>query len=184
MQNADYPADANAPADENAADHVHGAGSHDAEALAAALERTQDELVQLKDERLRERAELENQRRRMLRDVENARRFANERLLEALLPVFDSLEAGLAASTSDTEKLREGMQLTLRQLLKAAEDGGLAQVDPAGQPFDADRHQAMSLAASPEHAPGTVVQVFQKGYVLNERLLRPALVVVAKDPNE
>lgn len=161
------------------------AGEHHDEGMIP--EPTQEEfdrlrmaLASVREEQLRERAELENQRKRMARDLEQARRFANERLLGALLPVFDSLEAGLSAQADDVEKLREGMRLTLRQLEKVAEDNGLKVVDPAGQPFNPDVHQAMSAVPTSEHAPDSVVQVYQKGYLLNERLLRPALVVVAK----
>ena len=148
--------------------------------IAAQLEAAQAELTQLREETLRERAELENQRKRVARDVEMARKFANERLLAELLPVIDSLEAGLAVQADTAAHLREGMELTLRQLLKVASDNGLVMVDPVGQPFDPERHQAMSMVDPAGHAPGNVVQVYQKGWVLNERLLRPALVVVAK----
>ena len=150
------------------------------DALAAQLEGLQAELTQLREETLRERAELENQRKRMTRDIDMARKFANERLLAELLPVIDSLEAGLAVQADTAAHLREGMELTLRQLLKVASDNGLVMVDPVGQPFDPERHQAMSMVDAAGYAPGDVVQVYQKGWVLNERLLRPALVVVAK----
>ncbi|BDU16862.1 nucleotide exchange factor GrpE [Lysobacter auxotrophicus] len=148
--------------------------------LAAQIEALQAELTQLREDTLRERAELENQRKRMAREVDMARKFANERLLAELLPVIDSLEAGLAVQGDTAAHLREGMELTLRQLLKVASDNGLVMVDPVGQPFDPERHQAMSMVDAAGHAPGDVVQVYQKGWVLNERLLRPALVVVAK----
>jgi len=161
------------PADQHA--DGHGPGHEGGDELA----QLRQALAVLNDERLRERADLENQRRRMSRELEQARRYANEKLLGALLPVFDSLEAGLSAQ-GDAEKLREGMRLTLRQLEKVAQDNGLVGLDPSGEAFDPDRHQAMSTVASADHAPDTVVQVYQKGYVLNERLLRPALVVVAK----
>ncbi|MBF6025502.1 nucleotide exchange factor GrpE [Lysobacter niastensis] len=148
--------------------------------LAAQLEAAQAELTQLREESLRERADLENQRKRMARDVEMARKFANERLLGGLLPVIDSLEAGLAVQADTAQHLREGMELTLKQLMKVAGDNGLVAVDPVGQPFNPEHHQAMSMVESATHAPGDVVQVFQKGWLLNERLLRPALVVVAR----
>ena len=141
------------------------------------------ELALLREERLRERAELENQRRRMVRELEQARRFANERLLGDLLPVLDSLERGLEAGGTDIARLREGVELTLKQLLKVAEDNGLGVVDPQGRPFDPERHQAVSTVATAERAPDEVVQVFQKGYTLNDRLLRPAMVVVARPPD-
>lgn len=139
------------------------------------------ELNKLREDSLRERAELDNQRKRVVRDIEMARKFANERLLGDLLPVIDSLEAGLSAAGSDASALRQGMELTLRQLLKVAADNGLVAVDPAGQPFNPEHHQAMSMVPAPGVAPNHVVQVYQKGWLLNERLLRPALVVVAQD---
>jgi len=148
--------------------------------LASQLEAAQAELKQLREESLRERAELENQRKRMARDIDMARKFANERLLGALLPVIDSLEAGLSVQADTAQHLREGMELTLKQLLKVAGDNGLVAVDPTGLPFNPDHHQAMSMVESATHAPGDVVQVYQKGWLLNDRLLRPALVVVAK----
>lgn len=145
----------------------------EAEALRAELE-------QIKAQSLLERADLENQRKRMARELDNARRFANERLLGDLLPVLDSLEAGLANAPAD-DPLRAGLELTQRQLIRVAEINGLVTVTPAaGDPFDPERHQAMSMIDSPGIAPGAIAQTFQNGYVLNERLLRPALVVVAK----
>lgn len=143
------------------------------------VQRLADELARVREDALRERAELDNQRKRLVRDIDTARKFANERLLGELLPVIDSLEAGLAAAGAETGVLREGMELTLRQLLKVAGDNGLVAVDPVGQPFNPDHHQAMSMVDSTEHAPNHVVQVYQKGWLLNDRLLRPALVVVA-----
>ena len=138
------------------------------------------ELEQLKAQTLLERADLENQRKRMAREVEMARKFANERLLGDLLPVLDSLEAGLAAAPAD-DPLRAGLELTQRQLVRVAEINGLVAVMPAaGDAFDPERHQAMSMIDADGIAPGAVAQTFQKGYVLNERLLRPAMVVVAR----
>lgn len=148
--------------------------------LADQVERLSAELEQLRAQVLLERADLENQRKRLAREVENARRFANERLLAALVPVFDALEAGLA-SASDTDPLRSGVELTLRQLTKATETNGLSTLAPApGDVFNPEHHQAMSIVEVPGVPPGAVAQVFQKGYLLNERLLRPAMVVVAK----
>jgi molecular chaperone GrpE len=147
--------------------------------LGAELDQLRNALTSLRDESLRERAELDNQRKRLARDVEQARRFANERLLSQLLPVLDSLEAGLAVQGDTAHHLREGMELTLKQLLKVAADNGMTPIDPRGETFDPDWHQAISQVAVADAAPGSVVQVFQKGYALNDRLLRPALVVVA-----
>lgn len=137
--------------------------------------------AELRETVLREKAEIENQRRRLHRDVEQARRFANEKLLNELLPVYDGLESGLAVEGGDIASMREGISLTLKSLLKVAENNGMSQVDPLGQPLDPERHHAVSMIEAPGKAPGTVVSVLQKGYVLNDRLLRPALVAVAKD---
>jgi molecular chaperone GrpE len=144
------------------------------------LEALKAEIEQLRAQSLREHADLENQRKRLARDVEMARKFANERLLSELLPLFDSIEAGLLVAPQ-ADPLREGMELTLRQLHRIAENNGLHEVAPApGDTFDPDRHQAMSMVDAEGVPPGAVAQLFQKGYVLNDRLLRPALVVVAK----
>ena len=138
------------------------------------------ELEQLKAQSLLERADLENQRKRMAREVEMARKFANERLLGDLLPVLDSMEAGLANAAAD-DPLRAGLELTQRQLVRVAEINGLVAVMPAaGDAFDPERHQAMSMIDADGIAPGAVAQTFQKGYLLNDRLLRPAMVVVAR----
>ncbi|MGY3264805.1 nucleotide exchange factor GrpE [Lysobacter sp. HA35] len=149
-------------------------------ALQTQLDSATSELTQLREDSLRERAELENQRRRIARDMDTARKFANERLLGELLPVIDSLEAGLSQASADAGALREGMELTLRQLLKVASDNGLVPVDPKGQPFNPDHHQAMSMVPGGDTPDNHVVQVYQKGWLLNERLLRPALVVIAQ----
>lgn len=145
------------------------------------LEQLRGELEQVKADALRERADLDNQRKRVARDVEQARRFANEKLLGELLPVFDSLDAGLKAAGEDASPLRDGLEMTYKQLLKVAADNGLVLLDPTGQPFNPEHHQAISQVDANGAAPGSVVQVFQKGYLLNDRLLRPALVVVARD---
>jgi len=148
--------------------------------LAEQVELVSAELEQLRAQVLLERADLENQRKRLAREVENARRFANERLLTALVPVFDALEAGLV-SAPESDPLRSGVELTLRELTKATESNGLATVAPApGDAFNPEHHQAMSVIEAPGVPAGAVAQVFQKGYLLNERLLRPAMVVVAK----
>ena len=148
--------------------------------LAAELEALKGELEQLKAASLLERADLDNQRKRLAREIDVARKYANERLLSELLPLFDSMEAGLAAA-AQADPLREGLELTLRQLHRIAESNGLAEVAPAaGDSFDPERHQAMSMVEVEGVPPGSVAQVFQKGYVLNGRLLRPALVVVAR----
>src|SRR6187455_2132513 len=124
-----------------------GAPVNDLEALLGEVDQLRATVVGLKDEALRERAELDNQRKRLARDVDLARKFANERLLAELLPVLDSLDAGLnAAPAGDSEALRAGLELTRQQLLKVAADNGLTVVDPQGQAFDPDQHQAISQA--------------------------------------
>ncbi len=151
-----------------------------ADSLENQIEALKGELEQLRAQSLLERADLENQRKRLAREIEQARRFANERLLSELLPLFDSMEAGLANAAKD-DPLRAGLELTLKQLHTIAEKNGLTEVAPApGDSFDPDRHQAMSVVDAQGVPPGAVAQTFQKGYVLNERLLRPALVVVAR----
>ena len=151
--------------------------------LGQKLAEYENKLGEMREVLLRERAEIENQRKRLQRDLEQARKFANERLLGELLPVCDSLERGLAVDNADISALREGMDLTLKALLKVAEVNGLKPIDPLGQPFDPERHQAMTMVAAPGKAPNTVVAVMQKGYALNDRLLRPALVAIAKAPD-
>jgi molecular chaperone GrpE len=137
------------------------------------------ELARARDEQVRLLAEMDNLRKRAARDVEAARRYGAERLLADLLPVADSLEAGLRAGGSDPAKLAEGMAATLRLLEKALERHGLECIEPKGVAFNPELHQAMSVVDTEEAAAGTVVAVFQKGYRLNERLLRPAMVAVA-----
>ncbi len=148
--------------------------------LYGLIESLKAELEQLRAESLRERADLDNQRKRLARDLDTARKFANERLLADLLPVFDSLEAALLTAPQN-DPLRAGLELTLRQLHKVAEANGLVEVAPIpGDSFDPERHQAASVIEAQGVPPGAVAQTFQKGYVLNDRLLRPAMVVVAK----
>jgi len=128
------------------------------------------------------RAELDNTRRRNEREVENAHKYALEKFVRELLPVKDSLELGLAAAAgegSELEKLREGMELTLKMLTAAMEKFGVTEVDPKGEKFDPERHQAMAMQESPTAEPNSVLTVYQKGYLLNDRLIRPAMVVVA-----
>ncbi|WP_271678707.1 MULTISPECIES: nucleotide exchange factor GrpE [Thermomonas] len=162
-------------------DPMHDAPEASDAAATDELEALRAELEQLKAQSLVERADLENQRKRIAREIETARKFANERLLADLLPVFDSLDAGLAAAGADAGALRDGLELTYRQLLKVAGDNGLSVVDPTGAAFNPEHHQAISQVDAGDAAPGSVVQVFQKGYLLNGRLLRPAMVVVARE---
>lgn len=128
---------------------------------------------------LRAKAEGENIRRRAQDDIAKASKFASEKFANAMLPVKDSLEAALAVENQSVEKLREGVELTLKQLISAFEGAGLAEENPVGQKFDPNKHQAIS-AIEAEGEPNTVINVLQKGYLLHERTVRPALVVVSK----
>ena len=135
------------------------------------------------DRALRAHAELENVRKRLERDLQNAHKFALERFVSELLPVKDSLELGLAASSekgASAAGIVEGVELTLRMLEQAMEKFGVETVDPDGEPFDPEFHQAMTMQESETAESGTVLTVVQKGYLLNERLVRPAMVIVAK----
>jgi molecular chaperone GrpE len=134
------------------------------------------------DKYLRALAELENVRKRSQRDIDNARKFALERFSTELLAVRDSLELGLtAADTADVALLREGSEATLKLLTATMEQFGIVEIDPLGQAFDPQVHEAMTVQPSSDAEPGSVLAVFQKGYSLNGRLLRPARVVVAAD---
>lgn len=150
----------------------------------AEIARLNIQLTELKDEILRARAELDNARKRAERDVEAAHKYGQERLIQEILPVKDSLDLGLAAAhtATDIDGLRQGMSLTAKMFADFLEKLGIQAVDPVGERFDPERHQAMTTEESAETPPGTVVRVMQKGYLLNERLLRPALVVVARAP--
>lgn len=132
------------------------------------------------DRYLRAAAELDNVRKRAIRDVENARRFALENFGRDLLDVRDSLEMGLeAAGSADADALREGSEATLKLLQTVMERFGVEQIDPEGEPFDPELHEAMTMQPSADAEPNSVLTVIQKGYTLNGRLLRPARVVVA-----
>ncbi len=132
---------------------------------------------------LRAAAEAENVRKRAMRDVENAHKFALENFGRELLAVVDSLEMGLAAAdNADAAALRDGSEATCKLLKTTLERFGIAEVDPEGEPFDPEFHEAMSMMPSENVEPGSVAQVIQKGYALNGRLLRPARVIVAAEP--
>lgn len=133
---------------------------------------------------LRLQAEMENLRRRSAQDVEKAHKFALDKFVNDLLPVKDSLEmgidAGKATELAEVEKILEGVELTLKMLEDVLGKHGVETVNPEGEKFDPQHHQAMSIQDSDEHDPNTVMTVMQKGYKLNDRLVRPAMVVVSK----
>ena len=160
-------------------------GEDPEDTVPAELELLREQAAQNHDRYLRAVAELENVRRRAARDVENARRYGLERLARALLPVLDSLEAGLISGEQATvEALLDGKRATLRLMNAALEQVGIKELDPHGEPFDPAMHEAMAVAVSDSAEPGTVLEVFQKGYSIHDRLLRAARVVVAREPEE
>lgn len=153
-----------------------------------ALQRDLDQALAKADEHwklyLGAHAEMENLRKRTERDVQNAHKFALERFFNELLPVCDSLEMGLAAAsdTVDVTKLREGVDLTLKQLTAAMDKFGAHEVNPVDARFDPNQHEAIAMVPTDQAEPNTVIQVVLKGYTLNERLIRPAKVIVAQAP--
>ncbi|NNE38007.1 MAG: nucleotide exchange factor GrpE [Gammaproteobacteria bacterium] len=130
----------------------------------------------------RTQAEMDNLRKRTSRDIENAHKFALEKFVNELLPVIDSLVLGIQASesASDSDSLVEGMNLTLKKFTDIMEKFGIEVIDPQGEKFNPDRHNAVSMAESDEYESGNIMSVLQKGYELNGRLIRPAMVVVVK----
>jgi molecular chaperone GrpE len=147
--------------------------------IAALLKKAEDEAQELKNAWIRARADIENIRKQSITDVAKAYKYAIEKFAEELLPVKDSLESTLAAEGASPEALRAGVELTLKQLGAAFDKAQIKEIAPAGQKFDPHFHQAMAMVDSDQPA-NTVVTVFQKGYLLNDRVMRPALVAVAK----
>ena len=155
----------------------------DKEPEQSETEQLQQQVAGANDQVLRVQAEMQNLRRRAERDVENAHKYALDKFAPELLPVVDNLERALA--TIDVEdpaqkSVAEGIELTLKTFVDVLVRFKVEAVDPAGQPFDAEFHQAVSMVPNPDLEPNTVMDVFQKGYTLNGRLLRPAMVVVSK----
>ena len=155
-------------------------GTTDA-SLQAALEAAEARALESKDLYLRALAELENVRKRAARDVEQAHRFAVDRFANDLIGVKDTLELGLN-SAANAETLKSGTEATLKLLSKAFENAGLVEIVPAGEMFNPELHEAVVSQPSSEHVPNSVLQMIQKGYQLNGRLLRPARVIVAREP--
>lgn len=176
-------ADVSGVVEEGAGEGEQTGAENTVEELALMLEEARNKAAENWEQVMRVQAELENSRRRAERDVENAHKYALEKFALELLPVKDSLEMGLAAVTGEDasiEKLREGTELTLKMLGNAMEKFGITEVNPVGEPFNPELHQAMTMQESEEHEPNTVTAVMQKGYLLNDRLIRPAMVVVCK----
>lgn len=155
----------------------------------AAFEESRAEAESLKDQALRAAAEADNVRKRADRSIENAHKYALERFVNDLLPAVDSFEravdaaADLKASGEEAvSSMAEGMELSLKLLVGAMQRQGIEVVDPIGAPFDPNLHEAMTMVENPDAEPGSVIEVFQKGYTVNGRLARPARVIVAKEP--
>lgn len=149
----------------------------------AQIEQLQAQLTELQDQFLRARAETENLRRRAQEELEKMHKFAIERFAEHLLPVMDSLEAALLADNGDTAKMQDGVELTLRQLQTAFNKGRVTTICPeVGEKFNPHQHQAIATVPA-EQEPNTIVAVLQKGYLIAERVLRPALVTVCQTPS-
>lgn len=153
---------------------------HDLEAMLAEAKQ---EAESQKELALRTMADMENLKRRTRLDVESAHKFALEKFVNELLPVLDSMEMGLdAASKEDAsvDSIREGLDMTFKQFLDVLQKFNVERVNPVGEKFDPQLHEAMTMVPSPDHDSQVVMEVFQKGYVLNERLVRPARVIVAQ----
>ena len=160
--------------------------AHSGEDLVTRVHVLEEQLAAAQDQSLRVAADLQNVRRRAEQDVEKAHKFALEKFAGDLLPIVDSLERGLDLSNPDDESIRpmrEGIELTLKMFADTLKRYHLEAIDPHGQPFNAEHHQAMAMQESADVEPNSVLKVFQKGYQLNGRLLRPAMVVVSKAPS-
>jgi len=170
--------------EESNAELIEADESSDHEELTLMLEDARNKADEHWNQVLLSNAELENTRRRARQDIENAHKFALEKFARELLPVKDSLEMGLVAANTDegdaTAQLKEGTELTLKMLTTAMEKFGIESMGSEGEVFNPEIHQAMSMMESADHAPNIVMAVMQKGYQLNDRLIRPAMVVVSK----
>ncbi|MEM5535647.1 nucleotide exchange factor GrpE [Neptuniibacter pectenicola] len=171
-------ASAEAPAEEGAAADE----PMDAEQLAKELAAAVAEVESLKDQMLRTHAEAQNVRRRAEQDVEKAHKFGVEKFANEMLPIVDSLERAIEAFGDDEalQPMREGVEMTMKMFLSGLEKFKMEQVNPLGETFDPALHQAMSMVDAPDAEPNSVIAVMQKGYTLHGRLVRPAMVVVAK----
>ncbi len=159
----------------------------EARSAAASEAAPATELAELKDRYLRLAAEFDNFRRRNLKERQDLHNYANESLVKELLPAVDNLERAVVhgrkeEQRADSENLLQGVELTYRSLVQILQRFGVVEIEAEGKPFDPQVHEAVRRVATSEHAPGTVLEVYQKGYLLKDRLLRPAMVAVAGDP--
>lgn len=151
--------------------------------ISALLKDAQDEAAKHKDLALRLQADMENLRRRTRLDLEDAHKYALNKFVDALIPAMDSMEMGMQAAAQEgatKESIREGVEMTFKQMLDVLGQFNVERLDPKGEKFNPQEHEAMTMIPSPEHESQTVVDVIQKGYKLNERLVRPARVIVAQ----
>jgi molecular chaperone GrpE len=151
--------------------------------IDALLSEAREEAAKHRDMALRLQADMENLRRRTRLDIENAHKFALEKFVNALIPAMDSMEMGLEAASKEEasiDSIREGLEMTFKQMLDILQNFNVERVDPKGEKFNPQLHEAMTMVPSPDHESQTVMDVFQKGYTLNERLVRPARVIVAQ----
>jgi molecular chaperone GrpE len=171
------------PGSEDAAESRPETEQSEAQSATGEVEQLTTDLANAKDQVLRTHAEMQNLRRRMERDVENAHKYALEKFVGELLPVVDNLERSIQAMADvdgDFKAVSDGIELTLKSFQDVLARFKVEAVDPGGEAFNPDLHQAMSMLEVPDAKPNTVIDVFQKGYTLNGRLIRPAMVVVAK----
>ncbi len=186
-ETVEHPTDSAPEASEAASEGAEAPAELTPEELVTQL---REELITSGDAALRAQADAQNVMRRAEQDVEKARKFALERFCNELLPVVDNLERALEATVGDAvddneivKPIAEGVELTLKSFLDALKKFNIEAVEPEGEPFDPQLHQAMSLVENPDVEPNTVIAVMQKGYTLNGRLVRPAMVMVSKSPD-
>jgi len=155
-----------------------------ADSLEAQLEDAQAKASENWEQFIRTKAEMDNLRRRNTKDIENAHKFGTEKFVTELLPVIDGLGMGLATENATAESLKEGMEMTMNMLQNMMQKLGIEEIDPMNEKFDAEKHQAMTMQPNADVEPNTVIAVMQKGYSLNDRLIRPAMVMVSKAVEE
>jgi molecular chaperone GrpE len=168
---------------ENSEEALEQAQEAVSEDIKALLAESRTEAEKHKEMALRIQADMENLRRRTRLDVENAHKYALNKFVDALIPAMDSMEMGMDAASKEgasIESIREGIDMTFKQLLDVLAEFNVERIDPKGEKFDPQFHEAMTMIPSPDHESNTVVDVIQKGYSLNERLVRPARVIVAQ----
>ena len=183
-KNSDNPSEQ--PTQDTQAEEVSGGDTHPEENPEVEVVEDEDpqaaEIAALKDQLLRNMAEVENIKRRAQRDVENAHKFAVEKLLNDLFPVLDSLEKAeeTASAVAGAEAIAEGVALSLKLFVDTLGKSGVEQIDPLGEPFDPQEHEALTMVPNPDAEPNSVMDVMAKGYKLNGRLVRAAKVIVVK----